>query len=308
MKNSSFPDVSRTKFASIVLGALLAWLTLGGVVFSQTYRGGAGTMDSPYWVREREYGLLVYESFCGQTIEDNSFELGGQYVVDIRKRQKKIIIDRRNPAGGNSIIRWEGESNEEWRLQVFDNFGFGIKLFENSKFMQSEIKDFPNFIGPLVAHVGKWIKQNAEYNYVGTQNGDVTASGTEIKDNSYENEPNYNANLHPAKSTNFNFGACEDYWSFSYAMKYVGETISEGSCDSGNPTMPPTGLFEMTDYLDWVMAGRQLESYATHVMNSIYSVLNVRPFIVWPNEDIRFDYDHYNDAEVRPEIRPFPVL
>jgi hypothetical protein len=284
---------------------------LTGFGFSQVYRGGAGTMDSPYWVSERDNtGLLIYESFCGQSIVDSSCFIGDLQVVNILKRQKKIIVDRRNPAGGNTVVRWEGEYNEELILQVFDNFGFGIKLYDGSKFERSYIKDFPNFFNPSLAHVGKWIKRKAQYNYVATANGDVTSSGTETKDNSYENEPNYTLSLNPAKSTEFNFASCGDEWAFSYIMKVYGATSSEGNCSSGNPTMPQTDpFFQLEDYLDWVMGGRQLASYATHVMSMIsYSLFNAAPFLEWSNDGLRFDYDTFDDATVKPEIKNFQNL
>ena len=139
-------------------------------------------------------------------------------------------------------------------------------------------------------------------------NGDVTASGTETIDNLHDNEPDYRINLHPKKATEFSFAMHDDQWNFSYVMKSLGDVISQGACDAGNPTMAQTDpFFEAENYLDWIMGGRQLASYATHVMSMIsYSLHNVEPFMEWSNDDLRFDYDRYDDATTVSSSMNFP--
>ena len=291
MKNFFIPDVRQSNTVIFVFSLIFAFLGSAEFAFCQSVRGGSGTMAAPYWVREKDEvtGYRRYESFTGQTIIDNSGFFGGLWIKDVIIKQKQVEIDRRRPENeGNAVLNWGGYYKEDSILQVYDSSG--IKIFDGSQFKRWVVKDFTNFSNPDLGHIGRWIKHFAQYQYVRTPTGDVTASGTEIRDNSYANQPNYNLNLQPAKSTEFSFAICgEEFWQFSFRLQDLGNTIWQGSTFFGGPALPPTDpFFEITDYLDWVMGGRAAASFASYAMDNISnSLYDADPIVIMSDVELR---------------------
>jgi hypothetical protein len=286
-------------------------------------RGGSGTMDDPYWCRERSVeGLLIYESFFGQTIEDFSFEIADLRIVDVRKRQKWMKINRdRGPGNGNAVLEWSGGYKEEWVLQVYDDSGYGIKIADGSIFITSEVKDFANLFIPDGAHTGKWINRKVQYNYTASQDTAsqdlaVNGTGTEIHDSDYTGVPNYQLVLAPARKTNFSFSMDPvGGWSFYYKMNTddLTDPGSEGTVTSVGPDLPPLQSSPPgSGHLDWVLGVR-----GTQTKNAILGLIwqytgdlyNPDPFVAWTTVKLQEDYDDKFAGEpTSPLTIPFPAL
>jgi hypothetical protein len=261
---------------------------------------------------------LIYESWFGQTIEDNSFELDGLRIVNVRKRQKMMKNDRLKTiflAGNNFGVQHFGRYQEEWIFQIYDTdeLGYELKVSDWSTFIVSEIKDFPHLNDPAAQNVGRWITRKVQYDYSGTLEGDVNATAIETHDNPYFNQPNYTLNLGPVTKTTLSFVMGCLGWTFSYDMvSDVPESNSTGTVTANGPSLPLTAGAPAGLWLNWVIGVRG-DQPKNAILGYIWSNLNNLPnpesFVEWTIDDLRDDYDHRFDfATESPAIKPFPTL